>query len=103
LSSDLMRQLDAVDVYGMPHANATPLYRVNVNVRRFDSWPGSRAMLDAVWSVRGLTCHTRVAAPAGVGFDALVIAHQHNLAQLSRDIATAIRALAASAPAACPQ
>jgi uncharacterized lipoprotein YmbA len=64
LSADLSQQLGAIDVYGTPHPESVPVYRVKVNVQRFESSPGRRALIDAVWSVRGvnneavLTCRT---------------------------------------------
>jgi uncharacterized lipoprotein YmbA len=105
LSGDLSRQLDTIDVYGTPHADGVPVYRVSVNVQRFESWPGSQAVLDAVWSVRAvganpvLTCRTVAAEPVGPGFDALVAGHRRAVGQLSAQIAAGVRTLAAAHPA----
>ena len=46
LSSDLTQQLGAIDVYGTPHPESVPVYRVKVNVQRFESWPGAQAVID---------------------------------------------------------
>ena len=54
LSGDLAARLDTFDVFGSPHPENLAVYRISVNVRRFASWPGSRAVLDTVWSVRSL-------------------------------------------------
>ena len=40
LSSDLTQQLGAIDVYNTPRPDSVPVYRVKVNVQRFESWPG---------------------------------------------------------------
>jgi hypothetical protein len=106
LSGDLAARLGSFDVYGSPYPEAVPVYRITVNVRRFESWPGSRAVLDAVWSVRAvrtqavLTCRTVASEPVGAGYAALVDGHRRAVAQMADQIAAAVRALAAHAAAA---
>lgn len=101
LSTSLTQQLRTIDVYGTAHPDATPVYRVSMNVQRFESWPGSRALIDAVWSVRAvrsnavMTCRSVVNEPVGGGYDALVEGHRHALAQISAQIAAAVQAMAA--------
>lgn len=80
-------------------------YRVAIEVQRFESAPGSYALLDAVFTVRrtadGRTTTGRTTAretPADKSYDALAAAHSRALARLARDIADATRALAAQAP-----
>ena len=77
-----------------------PDYRVAIEVERFESAPGEAATLDAVWTVRD--SHDAVAregrttvreATRGGGIGELAAAHSRALAQLSADIAAAIRAL----------
>ena len=100
LSSDLATKLETFDVFGSPHPENVPVYRIAVNVRRFESWPGSRAVLDAVWSVRSLrtqavvTCRTVETETVGPGYDALVDGHRRAVGALSDAIATVVRALA---------
>ena len=79
-------------------------YRAAIEVQSFGSAPGEAATLDAVWSVRrakdGKTETGRTTAREALqekGYDALAAAHSRALAQLSRDIATAVRALDRSA------
>jgi uncharacterized lipoprotein YmbA len=81
-----------------PFANFDPAYRVTIDVQRFESVPGESALVEALWTVRktadGQTRsgHTLAReAVQGKGFDALAAAHSRALAQVSRDIATAIR------------
>ena len=104
LSTNLTQQLDTIDVYGTAHPDATPVYRVSMNVQRFESWPGSHALIDAVWSVRAvrsnavMTCRSVVSKPVGGGYDALIDGHRQALAQISTQIASAVQAMAAAAP-----
>jgi uncharacterized protein len=106
LSSDLTQQLGTIDVYGTAYPEGTPVYRVSVNVQRFESWPGSHALVDAVWSVRAvgsqtiMTCRSIVNQPVSVtsSYDALVDAHRQAVLQISTQIAAGIKAMAAAAP-----
>ena len=101
LSGDLTQQLGTIDVYGSPHPDGLPVYRVSVNVQRFESWPGSHALIDAVWSVRSLasqavmTCRSVVEEPVGDGYDALVAGHRRAVEDLATAISGGVRSLAA--------
>jgi len=81
-------------------AGGTPVYRVALNVVRFESKLGDSATLDVLWTIgRGdddavRSGRSEVVQPAGSGYDALVAAHSRALARVSEDIATAIRSLA---------
>jgi uncharacterized lipoprotein YmbA len=107
LSSDLTRQLGAIDVYGTPRPDSVAVYRVKVNVQRFESWPGAQALIDAVWSVRAagsqtvLTCRTVSQQPVAAGYDALVAGHRKAVDQLAAEIAAGVRTVSA-APAGAP-
>jgi uncharacterized lipoprotein YmbA len=97
LSADLSQQLGAIEVYGTPHPEGVPVYRVKVNVQRFESSPGRRALIDAVWSVRGvsnqavLTCRTLAEQPVDAGYDALVAGHRRAVDQLASEISAGVR------------
>jgi uncharacterized protein len=74
-------------------------YRVQIDVRNFESAPGKYASLDAVWTVRRLkdgkteTGRTGVREPVdGDGFEALAAAHSRGIGKMSQEIADAIRA-----------
>lgn len=106
LSTRLTQQLGTIDVYGTAHPDATPVYRVSMNVQRFESWPGSHALIDAVWSVRAvgsnavMTCRSVVSEPVGGGYDALIDGHRRALGQISARVAAAVQAMAAASQSA---
>lgn len=109
LSDVLVAELDTQDIYGVPHADDRPVYRVRVNVRRFDSVLGGYARIDATWSVRRaadpksvLSCSSSLRQPVGAGMDALVHGHQKALEALAGQIAGVVRAMAGSRAAHCP-
>jgi uncharacterized protein len=96
LSDNLSDTLGAIDVYRSPRSDMQSVYRVSVNLQRFESVPGTRASVGATWSVRQLpsgtlvTCHSEITEPVGPGYDALVAGHRQALGRLSADIATAV-------------
>lgn len=84
-------------------------YRVAIEVQRFESAPGSYALLDAVYTVRrladGRTVSGRTTDRQSVdakSYDALAAAHSRAVARLSGDIAAALRSLAAQPAARAP-
>ncbi|NUY03285.1 PqiC family protein [Paraburkholderia youngii] len=103
LSTNLTQQLGTIDTFGTAHPDDAAVYRIAMNVQRFESWPGSHALIDAVWSVRAvrsnavMTCRSVVSETVGGGYDALVDGHRRALAQVSTQIATGVRAMAAAA------
>lgn len=105
LSTSLTQQLNTIDVYGTAYPDATPVYRVSLNVQRFESWPGSHALIDAVWSVRAvrsaavMTCRSVVSEPVSGGYDSLVDGHRKALQEISVQVGAAVQAMA-SAPQA---
>ena len=85
--------------------NADVDYRVQIEIRNFESAPGKSASLDAVWTVRrtkdGKTETGRTGAREkvdGDGYEALAAAHSRGVARLSQDIADVVRALDRPAP-----
>lgn len=79
LSTDLARQLQSEDVSALP-ANDKPMLRIKLDVRRFESQPGSYALIDGTWSVRVMhgsseqgstvSCSSRISETVGPGYDA---------------------------------
>jgi uncharacterized protein len=85
--------------------NADVDYRVQIEIRNFESAPGKSALLDAVWTVRrakdGKTETGRTSVREkfdDIGYDALAAAHSRGVARLSQDIADAVRTLDRAAP-----
>lgn len=109
LSAELARDMGAQDVSSLP-GNGKPRLRVKLDLRRFDSEPGSYALIDAAWSVRllhaphatTLACTSYVREPVGAGYIALVQGHQRAIARLAAQIAGVARSLGAGGTPACP-
>src|SRR5512146_2577533 len=51
-AADLAAALGTRDVYGLPRPPAAAVYRIQIDIRMFDSWPGRHALIDADWSIR---------------------------------------------------
>lgn len=75
------------------------VWRVRIDVMRFESTPGRDVTVDVLWAVRppgnGRSVTGRSVAHeavSGPGFEALVAAHDRALASVSRDIAAALQA-----------
>jgi uncharacterized lipoprotein YmbA len=103
VAGDLAALLATPDVAVAPFANFDPIYRVTIDVQRFESTPGDSVLVEAVWAVRrttgGKTRSGRTVAREAVqevSFDALAAAHSRALARLSGDIAAAVREAADS-------
>lgn len=109
LSADLARSLHSQDFSGVP-SGEQPRLRIKLDLLRFDSQPGGRALIEGVWSVRllhgahpaALSCTSQVSEPVGPGYPALVQGHQRAIARIAAQIAAAGRALGAGQPPACP-
>jgi uncharacterized protein len=106
VAENLVALLGTPRVTLFPQAlNANVDYRIQIEIRNFESAPGKSASLDAVWTVRrtkdGKTETGRTSAREKVddnGYDALAAAHSRGVARLSQDIADAVRTLDGAAP-----
>ena len=105
VAGNLAMLLTSPDVAVAPLANFHPDFRVTINVQRFESVAGKSVLIDAVWAVHpsaGVATRSgRTTAREAVSeesYDALAAAHSRALAQLSGDIATAIRSAPPRAP-----
>lgn len=86
---------------------AAPL-RIALELRRFDSVPGSEARLDAAWTVAGgtspsLRCSLLVREPAPGGMAELAAAHRRAVARLADAIGASLVAVPPAAAPACPR
>ncbi|MFC3650641.1 membrane integrity-associated transporter subunit PqiC [Dyella humi] len=109
LSVDLSQRTGAQDISGGVAVNGKPVLRIKVDLRRFDSAPGSYALIDATWTVRELrsqavlTCSSHISESVGQGYAGLVAGHQQALSTLAGQIASVAPAMAAgSVPSTCP-
>ena len=107
LADELTRQLGAREAEGGAGQYTTPVYRIQLDVRRFDATPGQYALIEADWHVarrdgaQHLSCSSRVSQAVGPGYAALALGHQRAVAMIADAIAAAVRSLEARTPA-CP-
>ena len=109
LAADLVQALHSSDASGLP-GNDQPRLRIKLDVRRFDSQPGSYALIAGTWSMRivngthagAVTCASSVREPVGPGYAALVQGHQRAIAALAAQMAVTARALSDGQRAVCP-
>lgn len=99
LSAQLASQLGAPDVSGLPRPPGAAVWRIKMEVRRLDAWPGRQLLLDGDWSASlasetpvRLTCSSRIAQDAPADYAGLAEAHQAAVRQLARQIAAAVQA-----------
>lgn len=92
-----------------PSGGARPLWRIGVDVQRFDSAPGRYARIDAAWTLRSptdttttLICRSVFEEHAENDYPSLVQAHRSAVARLGDIIADTIFKLQAGGPAVCP-
>jgi uncharacterized lipoprotein YmbA len=108
LAVELARRTHAQDISGAAPTRGKPVLRIKVDVRRFDSSPGSYALIDATWTIRQLdsqavlTCSSRIHESVGQGYAGLVAGHQQALATLAGQIASVAPAMAAGSMPGCP-
>ncbi len=108
LSDRLRRTLAVADVHRITAVAGMPVWRVKVDIARFDSALGRYALLDAAWSIgddRGpvrIACATRAIEPAAGDYEALVAAHQRAVLRLADQIAVGVGLLQSGAAARCP-
>lgn len=99
VAAQLSRDLGGAEVWPTPvSAPADAEVRVLLNVTRFDGALGESADVEVLWTVRSgaveRTGRTVAREPAaGADYAALVAAYHRALGAVSRDLATAIRAL----------
>jgi uncharacterized lipoprotein YmbA len=104
LASDLATDLGTPNVTTLSGGDVQlAKYRVVVDVLRFDSTPGTAAVLEAAWTVRRVkdskseSGRTSVREPLQqAGYGPLAAGHSRAVAQLARDVGAAIRSLEAA-------
>lgn len=104
LSHALTAALGAPDISALGASTGVPVWRVQVDVQRFDMLLGGPALIDATWRIRQsgtsqggsapgvLLCRSLVRVPApDADLPALVRAQQHAVMALAQTISSAIR------------
>lgn len=90
-----------------------PVWRLRVDLSRFESVLGQEAWLEGRWTLRPgggsaaagaatLGCALRIREPAGAGLPALAEAHRRALLRLADQIGPLLRSGPAALPADCP-
>ena len=109
LSAALSTQLGAADLHGDAAPKGEPVWRIGVDVQRFESELNRHSVIDAVWSLRklgdarpSLVCSSQIEESVGTGWPALIAGHQRALQQLATTIATRVSALQSGVAAQCP-
>ena len=108
IAENLSRVLATGQVWAYPqNINGSVDYRLLVDIQRFESTPGQMAAIDALWTIQrpsqegaaSKTGRSTVQQPiAGQGYDSLAAAHSRALAEISREIAEAIRSFSRTSP-----
>jgi hypothetical protein len=103
-SDELGRNLGARDIAGVTPAAGLPTYRIKLVVQRFESVLGKRAVIAAISTVHEMTggaptlvCSHHASEPARKGYAGLAVAHQRALAQIAKQVATAVRSFQGTA------
>lgn len=108
LGAGIAGRLAAFDATKAGRPRGMALYRIAVQLRRFDAQPGSRVDAAFGWSVRrgdedaALACQLQLSEPAAGGADGVAQSTQRITARVADEIARNVAALAANQPARCP-
>jgi len=103
LAARVSQQAGASAASAVGRGGEVPVYQVGVDIQRFESWPGSHVLVDAVWSVsrsageEPLTCHSTVTEPVSGGYQAIVDGHRRAIDAIAAQIAKVVRDFAATA------
>ncbi|GAA3879425.1 PqiC family protein [Gibbsiella dentisursi] len=109
LSAQITQRLATQDVSGLAREDDKPVVRILVQIRRFDSWPGNAASLDATWSLstrRGeqrsrIVCSSHLTQNATGDYTQLFSAWQGLTAQMAAQIAQTAARWSANSAATC--
>ncbi len=107
LAGNLGQLIDGARVATYPQATGSPAdFQIFVDVQTFDAVLGGGSTIELIWTVKSGKSKAEKAGrsviretASGADHAALVAAHEKALAVISREIAAAVRDMAASAPA----
>jgi hypothetical protein len=95
LSGELSQRLGTQDVANLSHPGNMPVIKIQVQLKRFDSWPGRNVNLQASWSLstpeKRLVCFSQLVEPTSPGYTAMILTQQRILSLLSAQIAFTVR------------
>jgi uncharacterized protein len=108
LADDLVRALGAHDARRQARRKGEAVYRIRLDVRRFESLPADHALIEADWSVRRgdavvAACSSRAAETVGAGYESLVEGHQRALGRIAAQIAGVVEHAASAQVGGCPR
>lgn len=97
LSAELSRRLGAADVYRVTQPEGSKVWRIKLDVRRFESELNRSARIEALWTLQSpvdkavpLVCASSVDERVGAGYASLVEGHQRALGRIAQSIAAVI-------------
>lgn len=99
LAQELKRQLGVEVAWYPQHATADAQYRVQLDVQRFEAFPGDAVIVETLWTVRRAgaapkTGHSLVREPVqGAGYEAVAAAFSRALSRVGGDVAAGLRTL----------
>ncbi|MFS2223552.1 membrane integrity-associated transporter subunit PqiC [Pantoea sp. B65] len=99
ISAELVRQLGTQDVAGLSAPAGAPLLNIQIQIRKFDSWPSQRVQLAADWSLTfrhqtektRLLCSSQLTESVAGGYSEMLQAQQKILVRLATQIAANAR------------
>lgn len=111
MSAQITQRLGTQDVAGLGREEDKPVVRILVQIRRFDSWPGNAARLDATWSLstrRGeqrsrIVCSSHLTQTATGDYTQLFTAWQSLTAQMANQIAQTAARWSVNSTATCQE
>lgn len=107
LSDALSRRLGVLEISASAAPASLPVWRVALNIQRFESLYGRRAVLDATWRLTPLNqrgkktrlCRAEMQVPVEAGMSAMVGGHRQALQAFAEVIANQIEGRADTGPA----
>ena len=108
LAAELAQRAGVRDAHTLAAPRGAALYRLKLDVQRFDSIPGRAVHWEAAWSLNGtgeqglsLACGFRRTEPVGAGYPAMIEGHQRVIAKLAAQIAAVLDAVKGGAAPGC--
>lgn len=111
LAAALASRLNVVEIGTARAPEGMPVWRIYVDLQRFDSLYGESIRQDAVWrlvpegmaaGVQKRVCTAQVRLPVGTGMSAMVEGHREALSMLAAAIAQTLPPAGGASPAAKP-